>query len=118
MKVQNLIKGSACLLALLFAFAFTAPVQQLDTLTADFSHSKQAGNGECTVTFTNLSSGYTGANWDFGDGTSTDNTAGTVQHVYTEVGTYSVTLTVTNDAGQSSVVTKPVFIIDEDLNGF
>ena len=59
------------------------------------------------VTFTGPSSGgsfgtITGYSWDFGDrATAPPTSAPTVQHIYAQRGTYTVSLTVTNDAGES-----------------
>ena len=43
--------------------------------------------------------------WDFGDGT-TSTTSGTVQHIYANPGTYTVTLTVTDQGGCTSSSTS------------
>lgn len=59
--------------------AFTAP----DTLCAPNA-----------VSFTNLSSGATGYQWDFGDGNGS--TAASPTHTYAAPGTYTVTLTATD----------------------
>lgn len=59
----------------------------------------QSCSGELNVSFTNISqarSGYT-SHWEFGDGTVSDNHS--PQHHYQQPGTYSVTLTVTDDLG-------------------
>ena len=61
--------------------------------SASFSYNNQ--NGE--VTFTNNSIFGQSYSWNFGDG-DTSNVANPV-HVYTESGTYQVTLAVTNDCG-------------------
>ncbi|MFZ5553514.1 MAG: PKD domain-containing protein, partial [Bacteroidota bacterium] len=50
------------------------------------------------IEFTDLSTGGTSYNWDFGDGDSS-NTTGNVTHVYADTGSYSVTLTVSNQYG-------------------
>lgn len=46
--------------------------------------------------------------WDFGNGTT--GTGLTAQAVYTQIGTYQVTLTVTDDLGRRGVVVKPVAV--------
>ena len=49
--------------------------------------------------------------WDFGDGESIDNAAGSVSHTYDDYGTYTVTLTVSNDCGEEEYEVE-VEIID------
>ncbi|MBK9016731.1 MAG: PKD domain-containing protein [Saprospiraceae bacterium] len=64
--------------------------------TAGFS-SNVVGN---VANFTNSASGATSYAWDFGDGNTSPQPNPT--NVYTEVGTYSVLLTVTNECGTAS----------------
>jgi PKD repeat protein len=53
--------------------------------------------------------------WDFGDGGSGSGVTAT--HRYTQARTYNVTLTVTDDIGRKSVVTKPVEVAVPDEDG-
>ena len=77
-------------------------------LTAEFSASDSTFCQGSTVTFTDLSSGTpTSWAWDFGDGTNSVLPDPT--HTYTTVGTYDVSLTVTNSTGSESE-TKTGFI--------
>ncbi len=46
--------------------------------------------------------------WDFGKGTTGSGV--TTSHIYDAVGTYTVTLTVTDDVGTVSTVSKPVAV--------
>jgi len=48
--------------------------------------------------------------WDFGDGTTAD--GATVSHVYGDVGSYIVTLTVTDDFGDTGVDTLTVTVLE------
>jgi len=60
-------------------------------LTSSFAHASSTCNGVCTY------------HWDFGDGTSfttADHLSGP-SHTYTSLGSYRVTLTVTDSSGQS-----------------
>lgn len=49
--------------------------------------------------------------WKFGDGAETTTTASSTQHEYTTVGTYSVTLTVSDEVATSSPVTHSIKIV-------
>ncbi len=51
--------------------------------------------------------------FDFGDGTSSEESSST--HIYQSAGTYSVTLTVTDDQGAKSYATRSVTIIENSL---
>ncbi len=78
--------------------------------TANFSAAKTSVNTNETVTFTNSSSGsYTSCSWNFGDNSTSTVTTTTVTHKYTQAGTYSVALTVTNSAG-SNTMTRTNYI--------
>ncbi|MEE9443188.1 MAG: PKD domain-containing protein [candidate division Zixibacteria bacterium] len=71
--------------------------------TADFSATPISGNSPMTVDFTDLSTSDLVINswdWNFGDGgTSGDQTP---THIYTAPGTYTVSLTVTDDCGDDN----------------
>jgi hypothetical protein len=87
--------------------AFTNPAGNLPT--ADFSANKISGVSPLSVTFTSKTSGKpTSYYWDFGDG-STSKRASTATHTYTKSGVYTVSLTVSNSAG-STTVTKQNYI--------
>jgi len=57
--------------------------------------------------------------WDFGDGTTAiytgANLTATTNHTYTERGTFTVTLTVTDNATQSDTVGKNITILSHDI---
>jgi len=68
---------------------------------ADFWGSTLSGNAPLNVTFTETSKGSpTSWKWDFGDGTSSTEKSPT--HTYSAAGTYTVKLTSTNAAGNST----------------
>ncbi|RXA21360.1 PKD domain-containing protein [Methanosarcina sp. MSH10X1] len=76
--------------------------------TAAFSASPTSGNTPLSVTFTDSSTGSPIVwSWNFGDGT-TSATQNPV-HTYSTAGNYTVTLTVTNTAGNNTV-TKSNYI--------
>jgi beta propeller repeat protein len=64
----------------------------------------RSGNIPLTVSFTYTSNGGTPTSWywDFGDGTNSKH-AKTATHTFTKLGTYNVSLTVTNAAGSNMV---------------
>ncbi|MDQ1255380.1 MAG: hypothetical protein QG646_4666, partial [Euryarchaeota archaeon] len=76
---------------------------------ADFSAEPISGDAPLTVNFTDQSTGSpTSWSWEFGDGTNvTDQKA---SHTYTEAGSYTVSLTVSN-AGGSDSETKTDYIV-------
>jgi len=76
--------------------------------TAAFSGTPTSGTAPLTVVFADLSSGSpTSWSWDFGDGGTA--TAQNPGHTYEAAGTYSVTLTVSNEAG-SDTLTRAGYI--------
>ncbi len=80
--------------------------------TVAFSADSTPGCGSKTVSFTNSTTpGIGGAVsylWDFGDGDSS--TAASPTHTYSSVGTYSVSLVVTNSLGCTKTLTKNNYI--------
>ena len=70
------------------------------------STSIEAGD---TVSFTNGSTNYESSLWDFGDG-SQGSAADDPSHQYTDVGDYDVTLTVTNQYGDTNTLFAPAYI--------
>jgi len=81
--------------------------------TADFTASPTSGVYPLDVTFTDLSTGTpTSWNWDFGDGGgSTDQHP---SYTYNNIGTYTVTLTVSNDYGSDDII-KTDYITVTDI---
>jgi PKD repeat protein len=78
------------------------------SLLADFTGSPRSGTAPITVVFSDSTVGTPISwLWDFGDG-ATDTTQNPV-HMYTEVGTYTVSLTV-NSSGSGKKVKKADFI--------
>ncbi len=72
---------------------------------ADFDGSPTNGMAPLMVTFTDSSTEtITNRFWDFGDGGTTNTTATSVPHTYTNAGTYSVSLTVTGPGGMDTLM--------------
>jgi hypothetical protein len=67
----------------------------------DFDGNPKLGVAPLTVSFTNLTSGATSYVWSFGDGNT--NTSANPVNIYTNAGSYTVTLTAVNAGGTSSV---------------
>jgi PKD repeat protein len=74
---------------------------------ADFSANPLSGNTPLIVQFTDLSTGATSWQWDFGDGSGS--TQKNPSHTYQNPGSYTVVLTASNAAGQS-IKTKTGYI--------
>jgi PKD repeat protein len=75
--------------------------------SADFEATPLAGAAPLAVSFTDRSVGASAWSWDFGDGTGSS--AQHPLHVYTEPGTYSVTLVASNASG-SATAARPGLI--------
>lgn len=112
------LAGTAALNALLAGFddpniddnttVLTFKVESNNALQAGFSGTPTSGGAPLSVFFTDISIGYPETwNWDFGDGYTSDQQNPT--HIYENVGTYSVTLTVTGATGSSSI-TKNAYV--------
>lgn len=85
----------------------------VEGITCDFkATSPTSGLAPLTITFQDLSGSDSGISswlWDFGDGT-TDNNQCPVPHTYTNPGPYTVTLTVTDGAGNQASEVKNDYV--------
>ncbi len=82
-------------------------------LKADFILAEQI-NSDCVpvqVSFQNQSIGANNYHWDFGDGKSSK--VANPLHYYTSVGSFNVSLIVTNDIGCSDTLTMPQMVITQ-----
>ncbi len=89
----------------------------LDTApTAQFSFSPSSPLEGQNVTFTDASSPGVDSieswYWDFGDGRTLTAYGGSVQHIYTDNGTYLVSLTITDADGSNDTITRTVVVLD------
>ncbi|MBN1431742.1 MAG: PKD domain-containing protein [Methanomicrobiaceae archaeon] len=77
---------------------------------ADFTQDQTFGTVPLTVTFTDLSTGGpTSWSWNFGDGGTS--TVQNPSYTYNSVGTYDVTLTVSNAAGSSQKTVEDLILV-------
>jgi PKD repeat protein len=84
-----------------YAYKNTIDLLPVITPVANFTATPTSGNAPETVKFKDTSRNHpTSWYWDFGDGTTS--TLKKPSHVYTDTGTYTVTLTVTNAAGSDT----------------
>jgi len=89
------------------------PVDVLDYPVASFTYSPEEPLRNRTVTFDASGSTPNGGTidsyaWDFGDGTTDSDMV--VDHIFAEVGTYPVTLTVTDSEGLPNSITHDVTV--------
>jgi PKD repeat protein len=75
---------------------------------ANFAASPTNGLAPLSVSFTNLSANASSYNWNFGDGNSS--TATNASNIYTNAGTYTVTLTATGFGG-TNALTRTNYIL-------
>lgn len=81
--------------------------------TADFTSNVTEGYSPLTVQFTDMSTGSpTSWSWDFGDGNTS--TVQNPTHTYNEAGNYTVTLTVENSAGSTTVTDSSFVVLASD----
>ncbi len=81
----------------------------------DFVGSPTSGYRPLTVNFTDLSKGSIRAyHWDFGDGSAVSEMQNPT-HTYSQVGTYSVILTVELDSGDNETLAKENYITVEPI---
>ena len=69
-----------------------------------------------TINFADLSNGYIDGYWNFDDGNTEFTTFGELSHLYTDTGTYQVSLTIESDSGcintaQQTIIISPAFLI-------
>ncbi|WP_341841259.1 PKD domain-containing protein [Chitinophaga caseinilytica] len=77
-----------------------------------FKVDKQKACGTYTATFTDETPGATVRTWDFGDGSApVTSSAPTVQHTFSKIDTFDVSLTVTNSTGCTQTLRKDDFIM-------
>lgn len=75
--------------------------------TADFSFSPEAPTRGTAVTFTNLSANASTYTWS-SEPSGFSSTEASPTHVFEEAGTYQITLTATNEAGETATATKAI----------
>ena len=93
----------------------TLPVETFDPPpneppTASFTYTSQFSTASFTGSGSDSDGTIVSYAWDFGDGTT--GTGATPQHVYAAGGTYDVTLTVTDNLGDTGSITLPVTVAD------
>ena len=101
---------------LILFLLFTLPVA--GQLRADFTMNTSGGCSPLIVNFTNRSFGNSASAtylWDFGNGNTS--TLSNPEAIYTDVNTYSITLTV-KDGGQSSSATHQVSVYQQPTADF
>ena len=76
--------------------------------TASFTSSSSDHTATLTSTSNDPDGSITSSAWTFGDNTT--GTGASVQHTYATAGTYTVTLTVTDNNGATSTVSQPVTV--------
>ena len=82
-----------------------------------FTASPRSGTGSVAAVFSEYSTGtITNRFWDFGDGQTTNTTANTLVHRYTQGGSFTVTLTATGPLG-TGTVTRAGYVNVTSLGG-
>jgi PKD repeat protein len=94
-------------------------LQGASPLAAQASGTPTIGNAPLTVSFTGSATGGTAPyvySWDFGDGTASS-TAQNPSHIYTSGGTYTATLTVTDNTAPATTTTAKVTVTVGAIGG-
>ena len=107
-KWTNTILFGLLLVSIISSCKKEDPVLPPDPPTAAFSTGTIEG---LTVTFINASVGADSYSWEFGDGNTSTEEAPT--HTYTEEGSYTIKLTVTNTSGSNSS-TLDISVVEAD----
>ena len=90
----------------------TSPIPGPYAPVADFSASPTSGDGPLSVRFTDTSlNSPTMWYWDFGDGSSAGTTASPT-HTYNDPGTYTVTLTASNQYGSDTITQYDIITVN------
>ncbi|MGJ3235734.1 PKD domain-containing protein [Marivirga sp.] len=98
--------------SMILALVFACDEDPVETDPPTASFQFEVGETDfLTVTFTNFSQNYESSEWDFGDG-SEGSTEENPVHTYEAAGEYTVTLTVTNAAGESATREEVVEVDD------
>jgi len=92
---------------------------ELQSIYALISADPSSGNPPLAVTFNGSGSAsvagdITDYEWDFGDGAAAYGVE--VTHIYNDIGTYTVSLTVTDSGGATATSTRVITVIDPSAN--
>ncbi|MCX6291815.1 MAG: PKD domain-containing protein [Bacteroidetes bacterium] len=82
---------------------------------ANFSFSPQYGNPPLTVSFTNLTSGGSTYQWNFGD-SSAISTQTNPQHLYTDTNLFAIQLIAVSQYGCKDTIEKSIYVIKPVLD--
>ena len=97
-----------------YDYSFTTPQSSPSDPTADFTAPSATATTSPTTFDAHASSddgaSITDYTWDFGDGQTDDGPNATTSHTYTSLGTYNVTLIVTNSDGHSDSITQQITV--------
>jgi PKD repeat protein len=94
------------------ANGFQAPLMGAAVLSPDFTVTEQAGDAPFEVTFTDATVGgdVHSWSWDFNGDGNEDSNEQNPTYIYNDGGTFTVSLTVTNEEGDEFTMTKENFI--------
>ncbi len=97
----------------------SASVPSANPPVASFSADPTSGSYPLTVTFSDTSTGtVTNRTWDFGDGTTTNTAASSVEHIYSSIGSYTVEMIADGPAGSDTNTVVDLISVEEPPEGF